>query len=187
MAALLARGFAVEARAPLMVLDALRSIPVPEGAELIEAEDETAVRALVAVPDEAYGGEPPTDEEVRRQWRRVQDGTIALLARVGGEPAGGGLVLPPDDGLTEVTSIGVRAPFRRRGLAAALVARLTELARAGGAELPFLMAAAEAEAGSTRASATGRSARCSSSPRSMASRKGSTALRIDPEPDDRCG
>lgn len=144
--ALLAVGFVVEARSPLMVLGTFRPAPVPEGFALAEPKSDDEFRALLTVLNEAYGGPPPTDADVARSRERSNDGTITLLARRDGDPAGGGLVIPPEGGLAEVTSIGVRAPYRRRGLAAALVARLTELALARGVENPFLMAASENEA-----------------------------------------
>ena len=144
--ALLAAGFAIEIRAPVMVLGTLRPAPIPEGVVLIEAQGYGDVRNLVGALNEAYGGEPPTDAEVERQRRRIEDGTIALLAKADGEPVGGGLVVPPEEGLAEVTSIGVREGHRRRGVAAALTSRLTELALARGVETPFLMAGGEPEA-----------------------------------------
>ncbi len=143
---LLTARFHLVTRAPLLTLGVPLSAPFPPGVVFAEPRSEEEVHALVSVLNEAYGGDPPTESEVERQKRRIEDGTIALLTLLDGEPAGGGLVVPPEDGLAEVTSIGVRGPFRRRGLAASIVSRLTELALERRVDLPFLMAASEAEA-----------------------------------------
>jgi predicted GNAT family acetyltransferase len=52
----------------------------------------------------------------------------------------------PIDGITELAGVGVRKPFRRRGIAAALTALLAQDALARGVTTVFLMAAHEAEA-----------------------------------------
>ncbi|MBD2774217.1 GNAT family N-acetyltransferase [Iningainema tapete] len=50
------------------------------------------------------------------------------------------------DRTTEIAGIGVRAKFRRRGIAGALTTQLVRLAIDAGVSLAFLMAAHEAEA-----------------------------------------
>jgi N-acetylglutamate synthase-like GNAT family acetyltransferase len=54
--------------------------------------------------------------------------------------AGAGEYSPIIDGVTELTSIGVRPAYRRRGIAAAVVDRLADTAREAGAVNLFLMA-----------------------------------------------
>jgi len=73
---------------------------------------------------------------------------VVVLARdaATGEPAGAGLCTAPEDGLSELTSVGVRSAFRRRGIAEALTGRLAERAFAVGMGGVFLMAAGEDEA-----------------------------------------
>ncbi len=106
------------------------------------------VVGLVTAQGEAYGGflSGPA-EDAARMRRNLAAGGIAVLARaVGtGESAGGGICSPPEDGITEIASVGVRAAFRRRGIAGAVVARLTREAFATGVTLPFLTPESEAE------------------------------------------
>jgi N-acetylglutamate synthase-like GNAT family acetyltransferase len=63
-----------------------------------------------------------------------------------GEAIGGGICTVPFDQTTELAGVGVRLPYRRQGIAAALTARLAQLAWAAGISTVFLMAALEAEA-----------------------------------------
>jgi predicted GNAT family acetyltransferase len=71
-----------------------------------------------------------------------------MLARVAatGEPVGGGAYTIPVNGITEVAGIGVRPAFQRRGVAAALTARLAREAFDAGVTEAFLMAGHEAGA-----------------------------------------
>jgi ribosomal protein S18 acetylase RimI-like enzyme len=80
--------------------------------------------------------------------RTAEAGGVLVLACdvATGQPAGAGLGTAPEDRLSELTSVGVRAAFRRRGIAAAMTARLTELAFASGVRCVFLMAHSELEA-----------------------------------------
>jgi predicted GNAT family acetyltransferase len=71
-------------------------------------------------------------------------GTPAVLARVDGEPAGGGGCLEVRGGTTEVVGIGTLPRFRGRGVAAAVTARLVERAFAAGADLVVLTPDSEA-------------------------------------------
>jgi len=149
-AALTAAGFVVEGRLPLMVCapGAEQPLPVPEGIELIVPASDDELLATVAVQNEAYGDSPPGPEDVRGLRASLADGGLAVLARVAatGEPVGAGVCSPPTDGSTEVAGIGVRAAFRRQGVAGALTTRLVREAFDAGVTLPFLMAAHEAEA-----------------------------------------
>ncbi len=52
----------------------------------------------------------------------------------------------PEAGASELTSIGVRPVFRRRGIAAAMTSWLAERMPDRGADLVYLTAAGEAEA-----------------------------------------
>ena len=62
------------------------------------------------------------------------------------EPAGAGLVTVPQDGFAELTSVGVRPAFRRRGIARAVAARLAREGLERGVRCVFLMAMGENEA-----------------------------------------
>jgi ribosomal protein S18 acetylase RimI-like enzyme len=148
--ALLAGGFAVEARLALMICmpESLVDLPAPTGIELILPRSDEEVLGLVTAQGEAYGGflSGPA-EDTARMRRNLAAGAIALLARDAetGEAAGGGICSAPEDGITEIASVGVRAAFRRRGIAGAMVSRLTREAFEAGVTLPFLTPESDAE------------------------------------------
>lgn len=146
---LLTAGFAVDARAPLMTLAHDADAPAPAGIELVEAVADEDIRAAAAAQHEAYDErEPPTEDWIAGIHASIDGGGLLVLARDArtGEPAGGGQCTPPHEGATELTSIGVRSGFRRRGIAAAMTAWLADAMSARGADLVFLMAAGEPEA-----------------------------------------
>ena len=144
-------GFAVEGRLPLMTCvaaSAVREVAV-DGVELVGPCSEDEYRAAASVQWEAYEepGELP-QRAVDSARRTIEAGGIFVLARdlTTGEPAGAGACTAPHDGLTELTSIGVRERFRRRGIAAAMASWLGEKAFANGVTGVFLMAHTEREA-----------------------------------------
>lgn len=139
--ALRAAGFEVESRAPLMACppgDLAAPKPVA-GLELFEPRSDEDLFGLVTVQHYAYGepGEPdwPAIGGLRRTY---ENGGIVVLGTFEGEPAGGGSCSVPIDGLTEVGGIAVAERFRRRGVGAAVAARLTELAFERGLRVPWL-------------------------------------------------
>lgn len=148
--ALLASGFHVEERMPLMICspEQFHQPPLPAGIELLRPTTDAEIIALVTAQNEAYGEAAPNPDVVIKQRAFLQAGGIAVLARdsLTGEAAGGGICNVPFDQTTELSSVGVRAPYRRRGIAAALTAHLVQLAWAAGVTTVFLMAAHEAEA-----------------------------------------
>ncbi len=147
--ALLAAGFEVELRAPLMVLASVRIPAEPAEIELVEAATQSDVRAAATAQHEAYGEpEPPDDGWIGGILRSVASGGLVVLARDArsGEPAGGGQCAPPVDGASELAAIGVRPAYRRRGIAAAMTAWLAERMRTHGVDLVWLTAAGEPEA-----------------------------------------
>lgn len=148
--ALIAAGFEMESRPPLMTCTpgAQQPQPIPPGIELILPASDGELFGMIAAQNEAYDAPPPDSEAVARLRANIADGQIAVLARVAetGEPVGGGVCTIPYQHLTEVAGIGVRSAFRRQGVAAALTVRLAQEAFDAGVTLAFLMAAAEAEA-----------------------------------------
>jgi ribosomal protein S18 acetylase RimI-like enzyme len=123
--------------------------PVAEGIELVAPSSEEEYRAAASAQLEAYGEQGAPAQHAATSLRRsVAAGGVAVLARdaVTGEPAGAGSCTSPEDGLTELTSVGVRPAFRRRGIAAAMTGWLAARAFAGGVTGVFLMAAGGAEA-----------------------------------------
>jgi GNAT superfamily N-acetyltransferase len=148
--ALLEAGFTVENRMPLMVFpqDTVPDLPVPEGIDLVIPTTDATMQALLTAQHEAYGEKPPDVAALERRQRFHAAGGIAVLAweTATGAPAGGGICDLPIAGVTELTSVGVRPQFRRRGIAAAVTARLTHEALSAAIPTVFLMAAGAAEA-----------------------------------------
>lgn len=147
--ALLAAGFVVESRTPLMTCTPGQEQPqpTPPSIELILPTSDNELLGMIAAQNEAYDAPPPDPEAVARMRANLADGQIAVFAReiATGESVGGGVCTVPYQGLTEVAGIGVRSAFRRRGVAAALTVRLTQAAFDAGVTLAFLMAAGEDE------------------------------------------
>ena len=135
--ALAAAGFELQGRYPVMTLPApaLREVPAPDGVVIARVVGGADVRRLLEVAAEAFGSDAPTDAEVAGHMSRPPRG---LLARAGGEPAGAAFRSAIAEGVSELGGIGVRARFRRRGIAAALTAAAAGDAVAAGAELCFL-------------------------------------------------
>jgi GNAT superfamily N-acetyltransferase len=142
---LLSGGFAVEGRLALMVAGDVAAIdaPAPSDIELLRPTTDEELRGLRLVQQEAYDDPEPVDQaQIDRLAANLAAGAGAVLARVtdGGEPCGAGEWTPAIDGVAEIVGIAVRVPFRRRGIAAAVTARLLRDARASGVTVPFLMA-----------------------------------------------
>lgn len=138
-------GFVGEGRLALMVCPpgSERVVPPPAGIELVRPETDQDLLHVRTVQHEAYGEpEPAGPREVDSLRANLSAGGMAVLARVvgNGEPVGAGEYTPVLDGVTELTSVGVSAPFRRRGIAAAITAWLVRDALDAGARVPFLMA-----------------------------------------------
>ena len=77
----------------------------------------------------------------------VASGGLVAQARdvTSGEPAGSRLLTTPHEGVSELCAIGVREPFRRRGIAAALTVLLTRHGSSVGITTPFLTPEGDAE------------------------------------------
>ena len=148
--ALTAAGFAVEGRFPVMVCTpgGEKALPIPENIELVVPTSDSELRDTVTVQHEAYGESAPSCEDVDRLRESLTMGAIAVLARdaTTGEPAGAGQLTVPGEMTTEIAGIGVRASFRRRGIAGALTARLLREAFAAGVSVAFLTPGHDEEA-----------------------------------------
>lgn len=142
---LLAAGFTVEGKLALMACRAgeERTIPAPTGIELVQPRTNDELLDTRMVQHEAYG-EPkaPGPDDARRLAGSLAAGGMAVLARVKetGEPVGAGEYIAPLAGFSELTSVAVRAGFRRRGTAGAMTAWLLRTAFDAGVTNPFLMA-----------------------------------------------
>lgn len=149
--ALVAAGFVVEGRPPLMACNAgdLVASPLLEGFAVAAVTSDADLFDVAAVQNVAYGEDAPVGEaDVARLRRTVERGGCVVLARStdGGEPAGAGLHGAIVDGVTELAAVGVAPAFRRRGVATAVVAALVEAAHAAGTRLVWLEPAGEREA-----------------------------------------
>lgn len=140
-AALLAAGFDVELRTPVMRCgpDERRQPPLPEGLTLDHLQAGTpkaTVQAMLTVQAHAFGDEPdPLRRDLADRWLGHW---ITVYARVDGEPAGAGMCLGVHHATTELVGIAVAERFRRRGIAGALTAELARLAHAAGARTAFM-------------------------------------------------
>jgi len=147
--ALLAAGFVVADRLPLMECDpgTVTDQPVPAGYELLRPTTEPETEAMLAAQHEAFGEAPPTPAHVTATRAKAATGQIQLLARetATGETAGGGIAAAVRDGISEVAGIAVRPSHERRGLGATLTSHLTRAAFAAGATLAFLTPAGDAQ------------------------------------------
>jgi GNAT superfamily N-acetyltransferase len=142
-AALLAGGFAIEGRLPLMICTAGSEVELaaPPGVDIALATADEDLAAGGAVAHIAFGGEgEPGPDDVARTRRLLAGGGVAVLARdtTSGEAVGWGLCAVPRDATTEVVGIAVRESHRRRGIAGAITSRVVREAFARGVETAFL-------------------------------------------------
>jgi ribosomal protein S18 acetylase RimI-like enzyme len=144
---LLDAGFAVEARHEyLTCTPGSLAVPVvPEGFEIAEPASDEERAGVVAAQNEAFGGEPvATPADVAGLRRTQEAGGVVMFARgVDGGYVGGGQATAPGAGVSEVAGIAVREPYRRRGIAGALTALITERVLAAGADGAWLEASGE--------------------------------------------
>ncbi|MET7305596.1 GNAT family N-acetyltransferase [Streptomyces sp. NPDC005134] len=138
---LIAAGFTVENRAPILACAPGNLLPPKSVGTLVIAEPATDAEfdAAARVQHHGYGGtgEPEGGEAA---WLRnaVAGGGVAALATVDGVPAGAGGCSVPVDGLTELAGLAVADTFRRRGIGAALSAHLTAIAFSRGCRVVWL-------------------------------------------------
>ena len=140
--ALCAGGFEAEGRLPLMTRPSDRVVepPRPEGVELLTPWTDEELLGATAAQAEAFGGPPLSAADAERLRATIASGGIAVAARelATGKIVGAGVCTPPADEVTELAGIGVQAAYRRRGIAAALTARLAQQAFAAGVTMAFL-------------------------------------------------
>ena len=143
-AALLAGGFRVEARPPLMVCtpETAGEVPAAAGIEVLVPAEDAEFAGVVTVAKEAYDNDlsPATKKEVAGRKRLLAEGGCVVLARdeQTREPAGSGICDVAREGVTELAAVAVRPAFRRRGIAAAVTFRLVREAFAKGVKVVWL-------------------------------------------------
>jgi len=148
--ALVAEGFTIEGRLPLMTWKPTGTARThdPIDVELLLPSSDDDLFAMAVVQADAYDSpQPATRDEIASRRAALARGAIAVIARdtTTGVVVGAGSCSAIVDGLTEVAGIGVARTHRRRGIARAVTYRLASEARERGAEVPFLMAAHDAE------------------------------------------
>lgn len=141
--ALAESGFRSEGTFSLMActIQSLREVAQPEGTEVVMVEDDQQCKTMLEIRHEAFG-EPGrvTDADVARARSTVDNGGVAAVVRhsTSGEAVASGACLVPYDKVTELTSIGVRPAWRRKGVGAAITATLARAALIGGSEIVYL-------------------------------------------------
>jgi predicted GNAT family acetyltransferase len=127
-AALYAAGFTVEEEHEYLVCvtDSFNPAVDPP---LVETPDTDAdFLAIDAALAEAFGDEFPASPEGAARLRRIQDmgGAVRFVRASDGSCAGGASCSAPAVGTSELAGVGTRPQHRGRGIAAAVVANLTE-------------------------------------------------------------
>ncbi|KAB8196726.1 GNAT family N-acetyltransferase [Nonomuraea phyllanthi] len=141
--ALLAAGFTVEGRYPLLVCSPDEAVDAPMDVRLDVrvglVTDDDALLKVARVMNEAFEAPEATAHDVAR-LRRVLDGggLVAAATTDAGEVVGGGQLGRPHQGVAEVAGIAVRASHRRRGIAGAVTALLTRSGASAGIATAFL-------------------------------------------------
>ncbi|MFF2008175.1 GNAT family N-acetyltransferase [Streptomyces sp. NPDC058195] len=145
--ALLAAGFTVENRAPVMACapGELRTPKPVADLAITEPATDAEFAAAALIQHHGYGGtgEP---EDGPAQWLRTaaKGGGVAALATLDGLPVAAGGCSVPVGGLTELAGLAVADTHRRRGIGAALSAHLTATAFERGCRVVWLEPADEA-------------------------------------------
>lgn len=144
---LLDAGFIVEARNEYLTCSpaTLRTPPDPAGVEIGEPTTDEERAGVVTAQNAAFGSERVAGpDDIARIRRAQRDGGVLVYARdLDGAYIGGGLASAPAVGLSEVTGIAVREPYRRRGIAGVLTALVTRRVFEAGAVGAWLEASGE--------------------------------------------
>ena len=146
-----AAGLAEEGRNPLLVCtpDSFQPVAAIPGLAIHRLTPESPradLAAFISVQGRSFGEDDrvdPTDAQVDDLRRRSGQGGHYLLGLLEGEPIATGAHTAPLDGFTELVGIATLAEYRRRGIAAALVAAMTQAAFQAGVRVAFLSAADE--------------------------------------------
>ncbi|MGW7362553.1 GNAT family N-acetyltransferase [Streptomyces sp. NPDC054841] len=140
--ALLAAGFTVTNRAPLLACAPgdLRPPKPVDGITVTEPSAPAEYVAAAGVQHLAYGGTgEPVEGEIRWLREASERGGVAALATApDGTPVASGGCSAPVDGLSELGGLAVAAPFRRRGIGAVVSAFLTTAAFSRGIRTVWL-------------------------------------------------
>ena len=136
-AALLAGGFTVEARLPVMTASSAVPLDPPAGIALERPATREDARGMLAAQHAAFGVPEPGEDAVDRALHAEG---LRVLARdlETAQVVGGGVATVPADGVSEIAGIAVLASHRRRGIAGAITAWLAQELFASGVATAFL-------------------------------------------------
>jgi GNAT superfamily N-acetyltransferase len=141
---LVAAGFVVEARLPLMGCRPVTTPPIQPSSPftVVKAETDSDHTDAIIVANEAYG-EPerrsrPEMVAARREMTAAGGAVVLARERATGAPVGSGLFPPPRAGLSELAAVGTREESRGRGVATAVTSLLVRCARDNGIEFLWL-------------------------------------------------
>jgi GNAT superfamily N-acetyltransferase len=140
-------GFREVARSQVMVCtqQTLRLPPLPADAAVVTLSSESSLDEIKeGLNVNALGFDPQADRATdaeAAEFRRSLHGSRAFTLWHDGQAVSGGMFTDIRDGVAELVGIATLAPFRRRGLAAALTAYATQTAFEHGANMVFLVAA----------------------------------------------
>jgi ribosomal protein S18 acetylase RimI-like enzyme len=117
--------------------------PAPVPGLIIEMLDAhaplEAIRENLNTNEQGFDpGAAPITEADALVFREGLTTSRAFTARLEEQAVAAGMFTTPRDGLTELAGITTLAPFRRRGIAAALTAAMAQAAFAAGLDLVFL-------------------------------------------------
>lgn len=146
-----AAGLVEEGRNPLLVCtpDSLRPVSAAPGLVIRRLTPECSdadFAAFISVQGRSFGDDDriePTAAQVEDLRRRTELGPHYFLGLLDDLPVATAAHTAPLDGFTELVGIATLADYRRRGIASALVAALTQAAFRAGVQVAFLAAADE--------------------------------------------
>ncbi|MEV0583425.1 GNAT family N-acetyltransferase [Nonomuraea sp. NPDC050310] len=140
--ALLAAGFAVEGRFPLLVCPPETAVDAPADASvrLATVTSDAGLWSAARVMNAAFEAPEATEHDVARLRGVLDKGGLVAVGTdtTTGQAVAAGQLGGPHEGVAEVAGIAVLPSHRRRGLAGALTALLTRAGAAQGVGTPFL-------------------------------------------------
>ncbi|RBQ17125.1 GNAT family N-acetyltransferase [Spongiactinospora rosea] len=149
-AALLAAGFTVEGRYPLLVCPpgGVVDAPVDAAVRVSLVTGDAGLWAAARVMNAAFDAPEAGEHDVARLRGVLASGGLVATAvdTDGGDVVGAGQLGGPHEGVAEVAGIAVLPSHRRRGIAGAITALLTRAGADAGITTPFLTPADDAAA-----------------------------------------
>jgi len=139
-------GWTEEARSRMMLCtpETYQYVPDMPGLAIITLTQESSLEEIrEGLDTNALGFDPHAEAATIQQAEAFREDLVlsqAFTARLDGQSVAAGMFTSIHDGLTELVGITTLEPFRRRGIAAALTAYITQAAFREGAAQVFLTA-----------------------------------------------